>query len=511
MTSDTTSVPEQVTKQPVRKLVIVGGSIAGWTVAAILARELKKQSIHISLIETSNTDSNKDAESGPQNLRALHEMLGMNERQLMSATQASFKLGTQYNYGSSSSVSFIHSFGKHGVQLAQTSFEQAIMRLKLEGDISAYNDYFLAAVAAKKGKFALPNTDPKSILSTLNYGLHLDSSAYKNYLKSYSQQLGVNAIKAEVLQVHLRESDSFIEALTLSENQMLFADLWIDCSGRAATLIGEKGLKVNYQDWSEYLPANRVAHFSSSKDTAFLPLTQLTATEWGWHKRIPLQNRTAHQCIFYGEHLNDSEMTEKINPLETATSDITFKKVSPGCRTVVWKNNCIAMGTSACDITSLAISELQLVQSASVRLLDYFPNKNCLPYNVAEYNRLSLLEIERARNFHIAIYHFMYEPQSSFGKVCSKMTLPDELQHRVELFRNRGRITASEYELIADDAWVALFLGLHMWPKNYDIFADSISKQDLLELQRNIKIAIERAVTQLPSHQEFIAHYCPSR
>jgi tryptophan 7-halogenase len=497
--------------QPVKTMVIVGGGISGWTVAAILAQGLRQQSISIRLIETGAGDSSGDAESSLPNVCALHEMLGLNDRQLMSVAQASFKLGTQYRYGLNNQFAFTHSLGQHGIKLPNTRFEQAFVRLKRGGHTAEYDEYFLAAVAAQKGKFAFPDADPKSVLSTLDYGLHLDSQAYTSYLKSYAQQLGVGVTNAEVDAVHLRISDSFIDTLSLSTGEIISADLWIDCSGLSATLMGDTGLKISYHDWSSFLPIDRAANFSSARDNAFLPVTQLTTTEWGWHKRIPLQNRTANQFLFCTDYLNDVQAAAEMHKTDSIETDLRFTKISPGCRAVLWQHNCIAMGASACSITPLAISELQLVQSATVRLLDYFPDKNCLPYKAAEYNRLCLLEIERSRNFHMAHYYFMHNTQSAFAKRCQQITLPDELQDRIDLFRSRGRITVSEYELVEEDSWVALFLGLKLWPERYDPFVDLMTEASLLELLNNIKNAIGRKIVQLPSHEEFIAHYCPSR
>lgn len=496
--------------ESIKKIVIVGGGVIGWTAAAILARGLKAENIHITLLDIPGLPADDMAESSLPGVRPLHQMLGFDERQLMSITGASFKLGTEYRGNNISH--FIHPLGKLSTTTA--AFEQQAIRLHHAGDDTPYEDFFLAAVAARHGKFAFSEPDKKSILSTLSCGLHFDTYAYKKYLQDYAHYLEVTTRKVVVCGLELWPDSGFIKALVLDDNSKVEGDLFIDCSGELSVLVGDPALAVEYESWADELPADQVmnlAHPHTATPTTLLPLTQIQAMPWGWHRIIPLQKQNIHQFIYCSDVLRETSLPDAMQRFGFP-SDVSYtsRRIRLGRRAVWWKANCVAVGAAAGNITSLAISELQWAQSALVRLLDYFPDKTCKPCNTAEYNRLSLAEFERLRDFHIAHQHLMHT-HSAYGSLCQQKPIPVSLQHRLELFRHRGRIAAYEYDVISDSLWAAFFFGLQIWPERYDVMTDALTEKELRQQHQHIKAAIQKTVVAMPSHQQVLTRYCPAR
>lgn len=496
--------------QRINHVAIIGGGLVGWLAAAILARGLKGQGIRFTLVDIPTLSHDDRAESSLPSVRPLHEMLGFNEQQFMSQTQASFKLATGYKL--SHQTSFTHSFGRHGITLPGVPFEQSAIKLKHACDDTAYEEYFLAAVAARQGKFALPMKDDKSILSTLSYGLHVDSKAYARYLEGYARDLQVTSVNADIQGLAVQANNGFIEAVVLDDGSSLNADLFIDCSGAQARLIGDTALAVPYDSWTQYLPVDRIVNFSSRPTPEMLPLSHINVMPWGWHKTIPLQTELIHQFIFNRDLLNDADLLPAMAQFNKKKDlAIISRTIKPGCRQQWWIRNCIAVGAAAGDISSLAISELQWAQSGLVRLLDYFPDKSCKPGNTAEYNRLSLTEFERIRDFHIAHHTLMQRMDSSFGKLCQNIQSPDTLQHRLDLFCHRGRVAAYEYDVVSDQLWIAFLLGLNLWPERVDPLADNLRIEDAVAFHQRIKTAVKNTANKMPRHNEFLARYCPAR
>ena len=496
--------------KPIKKVAIVGGGIVGWAAAAILARGLKAEGVELLLIDIPHMPADDMAESSLPALRPLHQMLGFDERQLMSLTDASFKLGTEYQ---GDIASFIHPLGRPGT--ITPALEQEASRLHLAGDDSPYEDYFLAAVAARHGKFALPDQNEKSILSTLSCGLHLDVKAYKKYLQDYAGYLQVTTRKAGIQAINTFPDTGFIKTLVLDDNSKIEADLFIDCSGESALLIGSAELAVGYSTWQADLPLNRVVNFSvprsSGKPEKIYPLTTVHAAPWGWRREIPLQHKVVHQFIYHADLLDDEGLAEAMRHVTgSVAAQYTSRAINPGRREVAWARNCVAVGAAAGNITSLAVSELHWAQSALVRLLDYFPQKSCRPFNTAEYNRINTQELERLRDFHIA-HHILLQSDSVFARLREKTAVPPTLQHRIDLFRHRGRIAAYEHEVISDQLWAAFFLGAGLWPESYDIMTEALPEQALIQNHQRIRMAIRTAADAMPHHHELLARYCPAR
>ena len=496
--------------EAIQNIVIVGGGVVGWTAAAILARALKSETIKITLLDIPDLPADDMAESSLPGIRPLHHMLGFDERQLMSITGASFKLGTEYRCNGMNPV--VHPLG--GAATTTAAFEQQVIKLHQGGDSTPYEDFFLAAVAAREGKFAFPEQNKKSILSTLSYGLHLDVNAYKNYLRDYANYLEVTSLQAHVQGVELYPDSGFITAVVLDDNSKLYGDLFIDCSSEMSVLIGDPGLAVDYCSWAADLPVDRVVNFSVPNDpdeSTLRPLTGIQAMPWGWQRTIPLQQHRVQQCIYHSDLLSEEALFAELQRLGLpANTTYTSRQIRPGHRAAWWKANCVSIGMAAGNIASLAISELQWAQSALVRLLDYFPHKICKPCNTAEYNRLSLNEFERLRDFHIA-HQLLLHTNSAFGRFFQKKSPPITLQHRMDLFRHRGRIAAYEYDVISDQLWAAFFMGLNCWPERYDIMTDALVEKELLKQHQHIRQAVQKTVDAMPNHQEVLARYCRAR
>ena len=135
--------------EAIQNIVIVGGGVVGWTAAAILARALKSEPIKITLLDLPGLPADDMAESSLPGIRPLHQMLGFDERQLMSIAGASFKLGTEYQ--GNNARSFIHPLGRLATTTA--AFDQQVIRLHHAGEHISYDDFFLAAVAARHGPY----------------------------------------------------------------------------------------------------------------------------------------------------------------------------------------------------------------------------------------------------------------------------------------------------------------------------------------------------------------------
>jgi hypothetical protein len=52
------------------------------------------------------------------------------------------------------------------------------------------------------------------------------------------------------------------------------------------------------------------------------------------------------------------------------------------------------------------------------------------------------------------------------------MALPDSLAHKIELFRERGKVARYDEQLFAEPSWVAVFLGQGVEPRDHDRLAD---------------------------------------
>ena len=98
-----------MTQGPVRSVTIVGGGTAGWMTAALLSKLLP--SVAITLIESEEIGIVGVGEATIPALRTYLTLAGIDELEMVRATQASFKLGIEFVGWRAPDSSYIHGFG----------------------------------------------------------------------------------------------------------------------------------------------------------------------------------------------------------------------------------------------------------------------------------------------------------------------------------------------------------------------------------------------------------------
>lgn len=116
------------------KIVILGGGTAGWMAAAALANYLKNTDFSITLIESSEIGTVGVGEATLPEIRVFNKSLGINEQEFIRATQATYKLGIQFNDWREDGSQFFHPFADYGAPINGMSFYQCWLRSKREGN-----------------------------------------------------------------------------------------------------------------------------------------------------------------------------------------------------------------------------------------------------------------------------------------------------------------------------------------------------------------------------------------
>lgn len=496
---------------PIRSIVIAGGGTAGWMAAAALSRMLDSSKVSITLVESESIGTVGVGEATIPNIATFNKMLGIPERDFMTATQATIKYGIEFVGWTKPDESYFHPFGTHGRDMLGLSFHQFWRKMSALGKADKIETYCATAMAAKQGKACLPSRDPISLMSTLSHAYQFDAGRYAAFLRQFSEKNGVKRVEGKITDVDVNSESGFIETLILDNGQSVNAEFFIDCTGFRA-LLTEKVIGTPYRNWSHWLPCNSALAVGSEKHSDTPPYTRATARNAGWQWQIPLQHRTGNGHVYCSDYMTDEEAQKVLlDALETpALGSPKQLRFTTGQRERMWTKNCLALGLSGGFLEPLESTSIYLIQAGISRLLALFPDTGFNETEIDEYNRLMDLEFEQVRDFLILHYVANERHGEPFWDYVRNMSIPESLKQKIELFKGRGRFFRYEGDLFTETSWVAVFLGQNIMPEGYSALVDSLPEAELEDRLNAFKSELAKSVPQMPTHDAFLSRYCPA-
>lgn len=498
-------------EKPVRKVVIVGGGTAGWMTAAVLSQWLSQ--VEINLVESEEIGTIGVGEATIPHIRNYLALAGIDALEMISASKASFKLGIQFIDWGAPGESYIHGFGKIGRDMLWLHPHQLWLaaRDRVPDRVKAFDHYSMNCVACLKNRFAFPDSrNRNSPLADMDYAYHFDASLFARFLRGHSEERGVERIEGRIVDVTRNPESGFVEAVRLADGREVGGELFVDCSGMRALLIGGT-LGIGYEDWSQWLLCDRAMAVPCESVSPLTPYTRSTARRAGWQWRIPLQHRIGNGYVYSSNLIGDEEVAEALlsNLDGKALADPRPVRFAPGRRVKAWDKNVVAIGLSSGFLEPLESTSIHLIQTGIHRLLAMFPSSGFSATDIDEYNFQSRTEYEDVRDFVIAHYKVTRRSGDPFWDHVRTMQVPDTLNQRFELFRSSGRFFKhGAAELFAEESWVQVLLG-----QGFEMRADPVTRfvpdDEIVGFLHDIEEVIADVAERLPDHAKFLRSLPP--
>lgn len=493
-------------EQRLSRIVILGGGTAGWMTAASLAHHYRNTPIEITLIESLAIGTIGVGEATIPTLRRFYATLGMTDYDVISATNASCKLGIRFNGWKSQGSSFIHPFGAFGHDFGGVGFHHFWNRHRDTFGLKDIDDYAMGAAIAKAGKFALPSPTA-DVYTQFDWALHFDAGLFANHMRDFAKARGVTHIDAMLQSVKLRPEDGFIEALELDTGQTIEGDLFIDCSGFQALLIS-KALGVPYEDYGQWLFCDSAVAQQSERVATPNSFTDVTARPAGWQWHIPLQHRSGNGHVYASAHMPDDEAIRILADSlpGKAVTEPRVIRFRPGRRAKAWEKNCIAIGLSSGFLEPLESTSIALIQTGIERIQMLLPVDGFDDMLIDEHNDMARREMERTRDFIILHYKLNQRNDTEFWKQAAAMDLPDTLQRKLDLYTRRGHFVRYRWEMFHPASWLAIYAGFDVWPDSIDPAVAQLTPAEVRSRLLHMRQQIDATVKAAPPHQAFLDH-----
>jgi tryptophan halogenase len=485
----------------IRNILVVGGGIVGWSAAAAFRRRMPWLAVTIVPQPVAAGAFADTMGCTLPSIIGFHADLGLTEQDAILRTGSAYRLGTLFSGWAKNRPDYVHAYGPHGHSFGTTSFHLQWARLAAAGAGAPFDRHAPAAALARAGRFAPPAAAPDPLFAGFEYGLQLDVARYRDMIRAFALHCGVREQPGTLASVEMR-GDGLIAGIALRDGASYRADLYVDCTGPDAALRG--AVDTLREDWSGQLLCDRVL-LAEGPAPADLPLHDtVTATPAGWRWSAATAARSLHGICYAGTYCDDATAARQLHVARGVQVSGDPIAIAAGTRREPWRGNCVAIGDAATVIEPLEWSNLHLAHSAIDRIVAMMPGAECAPVELAEYNRQSLAEATRVRDF-VLLHYATAARQEPFWRAAIATPPPSSLRHTLDLFRERGRLPVYEEETFARDSWLAVLFGQGVLPRRIDPLAEAIPAADVAAAMAWLRGAIDAALPGFPTHAAYLA------
>lgn len=445
----------------IRSIMVAGDGLVGLSAALAFSRALPQATVTILALPPGPTELADLLPSTLPTIGRFHAAIGFDELELVAANIAHHHLGTRFTgFGPEP---WTHSFGEVGQGEGAVPFHQLWYRAQQEGRNLPYDRYSAASVIGGMGKFVHPSSDVSSPLSTYIYGLRLDPARYRAKLDQAASHL--RRIESESVNLE-RYADGAIAALLLDNGRREQADLFLDCTGTRALLCGESD--PPFEDWSDWItPTDFDLEWAEAADPDPLDHFARDGSEIRWSATT-----------------SGGSLAANFRP---------GAAVRPGRRTP-FVGNVLALGDAALALGPIHGTGLSLAHNAILRAIELLPGRNCHPLELAEYNRLTAQETERARDF-VALHYL----------TTWSAPPPPSLARTLQQWRARGRLPFFEEETFDQSSWVEALIGMGILPDAVAPQALEVDSNAAASAMAKLASTIGALTAQLPLYPDYLA------
>lgn len=497
---------------PTQRILIVGGGSAGWLCAAYLAK-MFGASKEITLVETPEIGAIGVGEGSFPSLRSTLAALGIPEAQFVREASATFKQGITFRHWLNGEDSYFHPFSLP----SQRQGVPELLPYWLQG--MAGDTPFAQAVTMQKrvtdARRAPKRAGDGDYSGAMNYAYHFDAARFAGLLARHARSLGVRHVQDHVEGALLTE-DGAIASVKTREHGVLEADLYIDCSGFRALLIGG-ALQSPFRSVSDTLfcdTALAVQLPYPAADTPLASATISTAHEAGWTWDIGLQERRGIGYVYSSRHSSDERAEQVLRAYAGAASDgLNVRKIAMrvGYRERHWVKNCVAIGLAGGFLEPLEASGIGLVETAVHMLGALFPHNGEMAPLARHFNDFMGQRYARIVDFLKLHYCLSQRSEAFWRDNADPASWSDSLRDKLAMWRCRPPQRMdflTDVEMYPPSSWQYVLYGMGferaMPPLPGLAPLAAVAQQEFANIAR----FAERAVANLPDHRAFVSQLC---
>jgi tryptophan halogenase len=503
----------------IRHVVIVGGGSAGWLTAGLIAAEHRDRNgptLQVTVLESPDVPAIGVGEGTWPTMRDTLRRIGVSEAEFVRACDATFKQGSQFVgwVDGSAHDRYTHPFtlpkGYGDTQLAVGWSARGGASF---AHLASFQPHLCDAGRGPK-QFATPE-----YAAVANYAYHLDATALGGFLRQHCvDKLGVRHVVGHMDAV-VSHDNGDIAALQVRGQEVLAGDLFVDCTGLRALLLGQHygiaPVRVDDTLFNDRALALQVPYADPNVPIACQTIS--TAQRAGWIWDIGLSARRGVGHVYASAYTSDDEAEDdlrryiEVSGGPTAASLPAARRIdlNPGYRRTPWHRNCVAVGLASGFVEPLEASSLVLVELAAARLADEMPvNRADMALLAARFNESFAYRWQRVIEF-LKLHYVLSHRQTPYWQAHRREdTIPQRLRELLQLWQHqapsRSDFPRSE-EIFPSASWQYILYGMGARPQPRPArLAESLLAAEACFAES--AALTQRMLPALPTHRALVDH-----
>ena len=525
----------------INKVTIIGGGSSGWMTAAALS-ELCDH-LDITLVESPTFATVGVGESTLGHINRFLHLIGVQDEDWMAACNATYKNSIRFtNFRENDGTSFEYPFTR------VYNFDSKPRRLETWSELATLypNEFapntFAELFSPSNYYLAVYNkqtSNKDKVLPYFNFkydtAYHMDATLFGQWLKNnIAIPNGVKHYLNEVQEV-VKDSEGNIVKILCSDNQVLEADLWIDCTGFSSKLL-EKEMGSDFVSFDTHLITNkawatRIPYIDKPKELN--NVTECTALGNGWVWNIPLWNRIGTGYVFSDKFVTKEQALEefkthlaKRDPKTAEEAEYKLIDMKQGYRKHIWIKNVVGIGLSYGFVEPLESTGLLTTHENIIRLVEILNRRKGWVTNTEKdgMNIVARRDVVIFRDFISMHYSYSKRYDTEFWRyVTDKHNYNADEIHNYNLYRSQLETITSEFtydENLMGMNFIAAGMGIKSLssPKLihycYEYFKDTQKQpiefsyiQEVKDMYYQTRFDLIGYIRSLPSSYEFLKEH----
>ena len=367
----------------VESIVIVGGGSSGWMTAAMLSKTFPH--MQIGLIE----DEQGPIGVGESTLGHFNRFLRrmeLDDKDWMPHCNATYKTSIAFkNFRHGEGERFQYPFGEFDLFDYKDQL-QRYFELGCKYGVDKYppdefanfaNNQTYLADQCKIADGGIPNCTYSMDRDT---AYHFDAGLFGNYLRDHHCiPNGVLHLKGKIEKV-MKNPDGSIDALVTTQDGLIKADLYIDCTGFKSLLLeqhmGSEFISFKDKLFNDTALATQIPY--SDRENQMETYTDCVAMNAGWVWNIPLWHRVGTGYVYSSDYINECEaeiefrkyLSERYTPEIAKDAKLRKIDIKHGKRNKAWIKNVVGIGLSYAFLEPLESTGLMTTHENILLLCD---------------------------------------------------------------------------------------------------------------------------------------------